>query len=89
MYCASFCCMLCRTSETQDEIEWLYYKNNRLEKILKESRALISASREPAEETSHGHADDDAVPRLSGGGIITLERTLTKLQTFLDSRGEA
>jgi ubiquitin-conjugating enzyme E2 O len=28
---------------------------------------------------------DLAVPRLSGGGIITLQRTLSKLRNILDS----
>lgn len=65
------------------EINWLYYGQGRLEKVLHDAQALIAKSKESAEECE---ADRElAVPRLSGGGIITLERTLVKLQALLDS----
>lgn len=68
----------------ESEIDWMYYKNGKLRKVLREARALIDKSKNSAGETLD--AGDAAVPRLSGGGIIALERTLTKLQTLLDSR---
>ena len=66
----------------ESDIKWLYYTNNKLEKVLKESRTLIEKSKLPP--TDH-EASDLAVPRLTSGGIITLERTLVKLQALLDS----
>ncbi|KAG1749838.1 uncharacterized protein EDB91DRAFT_1109926 [Suillus paluster] len=64
------------------EINWLYNTHGRLAKVLHESRALIQKSQSEPENTE---ADQNlAVPRLTAGGIIMLERTLTKLQTLLD-----
>lgn len=60
------------------EITWLYRKENRLDKVLGDARALIDKSRAGAEDT--GADKDRAVPRLTAGGIITLERTLAKLE---------
>ena len=66
------------------ELRWLYFANGRLKKILQDARALIAKSKAPAE--GDGEADRElAVPRLSGGGIITLERTLVKLQAIYDA----
>jgi len=65
----------------ESDITWWYYTNRKLEKVILDSRALIAKSKLPP-------GDDDrelAVPRLTGGGIITLERTLSKLQSLLDS----
>jgi len=65
----------------QLEMNWLYYTKGRLAKVLNDARQLITKSKnEPA-----GDVDQDlAVPRLTAGGIITLERTLGKLQLLLD-----
>jgi len=64
------------------EIKWLYYTEGRLAKVLHDSRALIQKSQSESEITE---ADQNlAVPRLTTGGIIMLERTLSKLQTILD-----
>jgi ubiquitin-conjugating enzyme E2 O len=64
------------------EIHWMYFTNKRLEKVVRDAETLIDKSRSPA----ISDADHDlAVPRLSGGGIITLERTLGKLRNILDS----
>ncbi|KAG6862445.1 hypothetical protein C0995_011885 [Termitomyces sp. Mi166 len=65
------------------EIKWLYYDNHRLDKVLRDARALIKKS-----TTSQvKEADQElAVPRLTAGGIITLERTLSKLQLLLTNR---
>ncbi|KAG6911555.1 hypothetical protein DXG01_011857 [Tephrocybe rancida] len=65
------------------EIKWLYYQNHRLEKVLRDARALIQKSKAtPQLDTTDS---DLAVPRLTAGGIITLERTLNKLQALLDN----
>lgn len=66
------------------ELRWLYFTNGRLKKILQDARALIAKSRAPAADSE---ADKElAVPRLTGGGIITLERTLGKLQAIYDAQ---
>lgn len=67
----------------EDEIDWLYYTTEKLQKVVRDARALIEKSKmAPAESDVDG---DRAVPRLSTGGIITLERTLARLQALLDA----
>ena len=69
------------------ELSWFYYTNGKLKKVLDDARALIEKSKTSKENTE---ADRElAVPRLSGGGIITLERTLAKLQALLDAHPES
>lgn len=66
------------------EIDWLYYTKGKLAKVVSDAHALIAKSRATPEDNIP--ADEDrAVPRLTGGGIITLERTLAKLQSLLDT----
>jgi ubiquitin-conjugating enzyme E2 O len=80
----------------ESEISWLYHRHGRLAKVLCDARALVEKSRgessshqEPSSTTAAagaqpgGGGDRDrepAVPRLTAGGIITLERTLAKLE---------
>ncbi|CAL1695554.1 unnamed protein product [Somion occarium] len=65
----------------EGEIDWFYYKRGLLRKVVTDARSLIEKSK-----TDTSEADGDrAIPRLTGGGIIALERTLTKLQTLLDA----
>ncbi|KAK2461639.1 hypothetical protein APHAL10511_006102 [Amanita phalloides] len=65
------------------EIRWLYYTQGRLKKVLDDARKLVQKSRSGCPD---GEFDSElAVPRLTTGGIITLERTLVKLQGLLDS----
>jgi ubiquitin-conjugating enzyme E2 O len=73
----------------ESEINWLYHKHGRLAKVLGDARALVEKSRgEEPQGASPGCASDGdrdrdpAVPRLTTGGIITLERTLTKLEAL-------
>ncbi|KAK0208164.1 hypothetical protein DFS33DRAFT_1451263 [Desarmillaria ectypa] len=67
----------------EKEINWLYYTNRRLEKVVRDCRALVEKS---LQETNPAEGEQDlAIPRLTAGGIITVERTLTKLQALLDS----
>ncbi|KAH9162782.1 hypothetical protein EDB89DRAFT_2024260 [Lactarius sanguifluus] len=75
----------------ESEIGWLYRKQGRLAKVLCEARALVEKSRRTGPSaSSNADADADegdrdsgpAVPRLTAGGIITLERTLVKLEAL-------
>ncbi|THV05997.1 hypothetical protein K435DRAFT_744206 [Dendrothele bispora CBS 962.96] len=69
----------------ESEMKWLYYTNRRLEKVVSDARALIEKSKEASSSTT-AEEDEVAIPRLTAGGIITLERTLTKLQGLLDAQ---
>lgn len=74
----------------ESEINWLYHKHDRLGKVLGDARALVEKSRgeepqgaSPGTASSDGDRDrEPAVPRLTTGGIITLERTLAKLEAL-------
>ncbi|XP_006454656.1 hypothetical protein AGABI2DRAFT_114397 [Agaricus bisporus var. bisporus H97] len=72
----------------ESELTWLYYTQGRLQKVLNDSRTLVDKSRKnpnpSKEELEMDCTMDIAVPRLTVGGIITLERTLGKLQGLLD-----
>ena len=67
----------------EKEFHWFYYTKGKLAKVLNDARALVEKSKSSKEDTE---ADRElAVPRLTGGGIIALERTLAKLQALLDN----
>lgn len=79
----------------QDEIQWFYWTGGRLEKVIRDADRLISSSRQAqaddssggrgAEaETGRGSTDERAVPRLTLGGILPLERTISHLRDVLD-----
>jgi ubiquitin-conjugating enzyme E2 O len=81
----------------ESEIHWLYRERGRLNKVLRDARALVEKSRvsqaqaiaSDREEPPIPSDDADlAVPRLSEGGIITLERSLNKLQVIADTPTE-
>ncbi|THH34055.1 hypothetical protein EUX98_g169 [Antrodiella citrinella] len=64
----------------EPDLKWFYYNNGTLDKIIRDSSALIQSSKASS-------ADDEldgelAIPRLTGGGIISLERTLNKLRAL-------
>ena len=64
------------------ETKWLYFQNRKLAKVLQDAQTLIASSKAFPDSIE---ADQDlAVPRLTAGGIITLERTLSKLQILLE-----
>jgi ubiquitin-conjugating enzyme E2 O len=67
----------------EKEVEWFYYTDRRLAKVIQAARALIakSANEEAAQSTPSA---DVAVPALSEGGIIMLERTVKKLEGILE-----
>ncbi|KAI0082256.1 hypothetical protein K474DRAFT_1703259 [Panus rudis PR-1116 ss-1] len=65
------------------EVNWFYYTQGKLDKVIRSARVLIDKSKSGLSDST---ADADlAIPRLTGGGIIALERTLAKLQSLLDS----
>lgn len=73
----------------ESEIGWLYRKQGRLAKVLCDARALVEKSRTESSASSNANANtggdrdsEPAVPRLTAGGIITLERTLVKLEAL-------
>ncbi|KAJ7783619.1 hypothetical protein DFH07DRAFT_948638 [Mycena maculata] len=65
----------------EPEIEFLYHTGGRLDKVVNDAQKLIEKSKNPTKsETIDSEEDRElAVPRLSAGGIITLDRTLVKL----------
>ncbi|KAI0371562.1 hypothetical protein BV20DRAFT_965322 [Pilatotrama ljubarskyi] len=69
----------------EEELHWFYYTNGKLRKVLNDARKLIEKSRAMQGEEIPEEDRERAVPRLSSGGIITLERTLAKLQALLDA----
>lgn len=66
------------------EMNWFYFTSGKLKKVLDEARALIEKSKQ-SEELETEADRERAVPRLSGGGVIALQRTLGKLQVLLDA----
>ncbi|KZT05999.1 uncharacterized protein LAESUDRAFT_759881 [Laetiporus sulphureus 93-53] len=67
------------------EMRWFYYTNGKLAKVLNDARALIEKSKSSKDSGNSAEDRELAVPRLTEGGIIALERTLAKLQAFLDA----
>lgn len=67
----------------EQEVKWLYYTKGTLAKVLQESRALVEKSKKSSEILPEDN--DLAIPRLTAGGIIALERTLHKLQDLYDT----
>jgi ubiquitin-conjugating enzyme E2 O len=66
----------------ETEIAHLFYGKKRLHKVVQDAQRLIQKSRESLEVTLEDQ--DIAVPRLTAGGIIALERTLNRLCGWLD-----
>ncbi|KAJ7225675.1 hypothetical protein GGX14DRAFT_421669 [Mycena pura] len=63
----------------ETEIEWLYHRSGRLDKVIQDAQALIEKSKSAGDASDLEEDRELAVPRLSAGGIITLDRTLVKL----------
>jgi len=75
----------------QRELEWMYFDRAKLSRVIDDAKRLIEASG----SSSSGGADmsrtipgweDKAVPKLTPGGILPLERTLVKLEAILVGR---
>ncbi|KAF8323122.1 hypothetical protein DL93DRAFT_2147193 [Clavulina sp. PMI_390] len=65
-----------------DELRSLYFNHGKLKKVIDDADELITTSRRPAEESTI-EPGDCAVPRLTVGAILPLERTLARLRTIL------
>ena len=61
----------------------IYFDQGKLAKVIGSAHALMEKSK----TTPEGHEEDSdlAVPRLTGGGVITLSRILDKLETLQTS----
>ncbi|KAG8896936.1 hypothetical protein FRB99_008571, partial [Tulasnella sp. 403] len=70
----------------EKEIEWVYWGQGRLAKVIDDAKALIEISRSSSSESMEDVMrtlpgwEDKAIPKLTAGGILTLERTLNKLE---------
>lgn len=64
------------------EFKQLYYTSGLLRKVITDSRALITKSSAPVELIDLNESDL-AIPRLTVGAVIALERTLVKLERLL------
>ncbi|KAF8642030.1 hypothetical protein AX16_009751 [Volvariella volvacea WC 439] len=77
----------------EKELQSIYYDDGRLKKVVEGADALIRRSQSTSASSSGGHGENTeeelAVPKLSAGGIITLERTLKILRDLLDKQVEA
>lgn len=58
----------------------IYLTQGKLAKVIQNARALIDKSKN---STNDDNDDELAVHRLTGGGVITLTRTLDKLEAIL------
>jgi len=67
----------------ESEITYLYHTQGRLQKIMDDAEHLIQKSKDSPDI---GSGDQDlAIPRLTAGGIIALERILIKLRNYIQA----
>ncbi|EIN14046.1 hypothetical protein PUNSTDRAFT_140436 [Punctularia strigosozonata HHB-11173 SS5] len=66
----------------ETEINWLYRKKGKLEKVIQDARTLVDKSKSSIPPTEK--ENDRAVARLTEGGIIALNRVLVKLVAQAD-----
>ncbi len=69
--------------DLESEIRFIYYDKQRLRKVVADAQRLIEKSQTCS--TSMAEDEDLAVPRLTSGGILSLGRTLAKLQALVDA----
>jgi len=73
----------------EEDIRFFYHGARRLRTVIEKSRALIEKSRRDPnpskEQLQKDETADIAIPRLSVGGIIMLERNLNALQEASDA----
>jgi len=67
----------------ESEVTYLYHTRGRLQKVVTDAESLIQKSRDSPDIAQEDQ--DLAIPRLTGGGIIALERILTKLRHHIQS----
>jgi len=66
------------------EITTIYYTNKLLSKVVRDAQTLVEKSKLTPGYVPRDEDLDRAVPKLTAGGIITLDRTLAKLRLLLD-----
>lgn len=71
--------------DVDDVIKDIYISRGRLMKVIQSAQALIEKSKSSTEPEDDS---DLAVPRLTSGGVITLTRTLDKLEGLLSGLRE-
>jgi len=76
----------------QKEIDWMFVEQGKLAKVIDDAKALIAASQkaggtrtEDIMRTMPGW-EDKAVPKLTPGAVLPVQRTLAKLETILAER---
>jgi len=74
-----------RLADLESEIDWIYFSDGKLDKVLQHSEALIGRSGAVSAD-SDDESYDLAVPRLTAGGIISLRRVLGRLQSLRSSK---
>lgn len=83
----------------EKELESLYLERGRLAQIIGDAQSLVKISETPAQDSQdhdeHGGSsssskpaswEDKAIPRLSAGAILMLQRTVTKLEAILAAK---
>jgi ubiquitin-conjugating enzyme E2 O len=60
----------------------MYFSDGKLDKVLQHSEALIERSKANSDDEDY----DLAVPRLTAGGMISLQRVLGRLKSLRSSR---
>ncbi|KAG8921952.1 hypothetical protein FRC02_012255 [Tulasnella sp. 418] len=82
----------------EKEIDWLYMRKGKGNEIVRRARELIHESeKKRSAGLNFGAGVDDvvpgwedrAVPKLSGGAILSLGKTLARVETLLQSKGAA
>ena len=70
----------------EEDLAWFYRQRGHLDKVIKDAETLIARS----SSISHsGEVDEDldvALPRLSAGGVLSLQKTLKKLKELRTAR---
>ena len=72
--------------DLDEVIKDIYYTRGKLAKVVASAWKLIEVSKGMKEGEEK---EDLAVPRLSAGGILTLSRTMEKLQSLLTAHGQS
>ena len=72
----------------EDNIAWFYRQRGYLDKVIKDAESLIARSSATSHSGGVGEDSDIAIPRLSAGGILSLQKTLKKLRELRMARGE-
>lgn len=66
-------------------IQKIYYRKGRLRKVIESAKLLIERSKSSTEVDENS---EEAIPRITAGGIITLSRILDKLDVLCSATSE-